>query len=113
MLCPTDAPAEIAAIVHQSGMIHASRGELDIAMDRWHASIKLEQEYRGNKYRAGMTRQEIAKALLYWDKLQEAHEWANAALKDFSSYGGRRAQAKVQETEELLLTIERSLSPPP
>jgi tetratricopeptide (TPR) repeat protein len=107
-LCPKDAPAEMAAILHQSGMIHATRGEFDIAMKRWHASIKLEQEYRDNKYRAGMTRQEIAKVLLYGGKLEEAHEWASVALKDFSSYGGGRAQAKVQETEQLLLTIGRS-----
>jgi hypothetical protein len=75
-------------------------------MRHFQKSIRYE-ESQGDRHGAGLSRRNIAGALLQLGRLGEARLWAQAALRDFQAYGGR-APDQIAQTQQLIADIERA-----
>jgi hypothetical protein len=103
-LTPEDAIRDLAIGHHQVGMLYEEVGEIDMAVARYRDSVRYEEAAR-NPYGAGQTRYNVALMLAKDERYGDALLWAQAALRDFQSYGDRAAD-DVARIESLIATIE-------
>ena len=102
-LLPSDAVADLAAIHNQLGAIYGALGDLDRALPHFRQAIRYD-EAQGNPYRAAKDRFNVALALHSAGRRADALEYAQAALREFESYGDRAAD-DIQKTQRLIEDI--------
>jgi tetratricopeptide (TPR) repeat protein len=106
-LLPADAVGELAVAHSQLGNIYNDGGQLDVALRHWQEAIRY-QEAAGDRYRAAQNRFNVTLALAEGGRLGDGVLWAQAALRDFQSYGDRAA-ADIAQTQGLIAAIEQDL----
>ena len=104
-LTPTDNITDRAIFHNQLGNIYADAGQLDTALHHYQQSIRY-KETVGNRYSAGNTRLNIARALSMAGRTEQALLYAHAALRDYESCGASAAD-KIEQTRRLIIAIER------
>ncbi len=62
----------------------------------------------GNLYGAALTRYNVALVLIKSGRFADALEYANAALRNFETYGEDAAE-EIQKTHNLIAHIEKAL----
>jgi tetratricopeptide (TPR) repeat protein len=102
-----DAVDDLAVTHNQLGNIYGDAGDLDRAVQHFRESIRYE-EMQGNHYGAAQTRFNVALALMNAGRLPDAREYAQAALRNYETYGDRAA-ADIQRTRELIALIEQAM----
>jgi tetratricopeptide (TPR) repeat protein len=96
------------AVTHnQLGLIYRDVGDLDQALSHYRDSIRY-TEVTGNLYNAAGTRYNVAVLLIESDRFVDALEYANAALRNFETYGEDAAE-DIQKTRILIAEIEKAL----
>jgi tetratricopeptide (TPR) repeat protein len=105
-LSPADAVVHLAAVTNQLGSIYADAGQIDTAVHYMRESVSHE-ETSGNRYGAAQSRFNIALMLFEERRLADALLWAEAALRDYESYGDRAAD-KIAKTQALLDQIKEA-----
>ncbi len=103
-LLPEDAVDDLAVTHNQLGAVYQNSGDMDRALPHFRKAIRLLDA--GNRYGAGRTRLNVAVALARTDRLDDAREYALAALQDFEPYGDGAANM-IKKTRQLLAEIER------
>jgi len=106
-LSPQNAVHHLALTHHQFGNLYADVGNFEGALRHWHNSLRYE-ETSGNMYEAADTRFNIARGLAMTGRLQDAREYALAALRNYETFGDL-AISEIQGTQELLEHIEKLL----
>jgi tetratricopeptide (TPR) repeat protein len=104
-MLPENAVGDLAVLQNQLGAVYQRAGDLNRALPHYRESIRYE-EAQGNRHGAGQTRQNVARLLAQSGQLADAHAYAEAALRDFESYGGGAAD-DAQDARELLAEIDR------
>jgi tetratricopeptide (TPR) repeat protein len=107
-LLPSNAVNDLAVAHNQLGEIYRSVGDLPHALPHYQESIRYE-ELQGNLYGAGQTRHNVALALAQAGRLRDALLYAQAALRNFETYGAR-AQADIDDTEQLIADIQQAMA---
>jgi tetratricopeptide (TPR) repeat protein len=108
-MAPPDAVGQLALIHRQLGNIYIGAGDLALALHHWRESIRLE-EVQGNLYGAAQTRFNVAHALARAGRLPDARQYADAALRDFQTYGANAAD-DVRKTLTLISIIAKTATP--
>ncbi|HEX9370719.1 MAG TPA: tetratricopeptide repeat protein [Roseiflexaceae bacterium] len=106
-LLPPNAVNDLAVVHNQLGNIYNDVGDLDRVLPHYRESIRHE-EMQGNLYGAAQTRFNVALALANAGRHHEALLYAEAALRNYATYGDGAA-AEVQETQGLIAEIERAM----
>jgi tetratricopeptide (TPR) repeat protein len=106
-MLPADAVRELAVAHSQLGTTYHDGGQPEVALRHWQEAIRY-QEAAGNRYGAAQTRYNVAAALLRDGRLGDGLLWAQAALRDYQTYGDRAA-AEIAQTQQLIADIERDL----
>jgi tetratricopeptide (TPR) repeat protein len=104
-LLPANAVPTLAQAHHQVGLIFDSAGGTERALEHYQKSINY-MESAGNLYGAAATRYNVAIALLKGGRLDDAKEYALAALRNYQTYGVG-AVKDVQQTLKLIAVIEK------
>jgi len=102
-LLPADAVNDLAVFHNQLGILYEDTGDLDRAIHHHRKSIFYEEVQR-NIYGAARARRNMAIALLNTDRRADALEYAEAALREFESYGERGAEM-IERTRGLIAEI--------
>ena len=92
---------------NQLGNIDADADELERALSHYQESIRYKEEM-GNVYNAGQTRYNVAAALAGAGRFEDALLYAQAALRNYETFGERAAD-KIQKTQSLIGRIEEKL----
>jgi len=108
-LLPADEVRTREVFHAQLGIICRHAGDMDRAMDHYLESIRL-CELAQDTHGAGQTRYNLALHLAAAGRLQDALEYAGAALRDFEA-SGPGAEDLVRKTQQLIAEIERLISP--
>jgi len=106
-LLPPNAVNDLAVAHNQLGNIYRDAGDLDRALSHYREAIRY-NEGAGNLYEAARTRFNVAIALANAGRLADALLYAQAALRNFATYG-ERAAAEVQEMQGAIELIERAM----
>lgn len=109
-LLPTNAVDDLADVQYKIGGIYAEAGDLDRALPHYRDAIRF-CEVAGAIYNAAITRRSVAITLANAGRFVDARDYANAALRNFQTFGDRAA-AEIQKTQELIADIERALKKP-
>lgn len=88
------------------GNLFKNIGDIDRALDHYRQSIR-NKETAGNTFAAGLTRFNVALALLRADRLADARSYAVAALANYKSFGDRAAD-HIQRTQGLIQDIDEA-----
>jgi tetratricopeptide (TPR) repeat protein len=107
-LLPADAIGELAVIHNALGVIYDNGGQLEVALRHWQESIRY-KEAAEDRYGAAVARGNIAIALTKGGRLGDGLLWAQAALRDYQTYGDR-ATAAIAEIKRLIAIIEQDLA---
>ena len=105
-MMPTDAIADLAVAHNQLGNIHSNAGDLDRALHHWREAIRFEEAAQ-QPYGAAQSRYNVALALARAGRLADARQYADAALRDFQTYGAGTAQ-DVEDTLDLIAEIAKA-----
>ena len=81
--------------------------EMEMALFHYRESIRY-NELAKHSYGAGITRRNLAIALMEAGRLYEAHDYAEAALRNFAAFGDRAADI-IQRTQTLLDKITHAM----
>jgi tetratricopeptide (TPR) repeat protein len=109
VLTPADAVVDLAVAHNDLGNTYYNRGQLDVALRHYQESIRY-LEAAGDRHGAAQTRVNVARALAAErGRLGDGLLWAQAALRDYQSYGDRAA-AGIAQTQQLIAEIERGLA---
>jgi tetratricopeptide (TPR) repeat protein len=106
-MLPPDAIDGLGVTHNQLGLVYASVGDLEQALSHYRDAIRY-REMTGDHYRAGQTRLNVARTLANSGRLDDAREYAEAAIRSFQ-YFGDRAAAEVEQTLKLIAQIEKDL----
>jgi tetratricopeptide (TPR) repeat protein len=106
-LLPPNAVDDLAVAHNQLGIIYHDAGDLDRALSHYRESIRYE-EMQGNLYGAAETRRNVALTLAQAGRLADAREYAQAALRNFQTYGDRAVE-DIQKTQGLIADIEEAI----
>lgn len=106
-LLPGDAVEDLAVSHHQLGNIFGDTDNLDNARHRYQEAIR-NFDQMGDLYRAGQTRFAVALNFARFDRFEVAQLWAQAALRNFETFGDRAAY-KMARTKQLLADIGEAL----
>jgi tetratricopeptide (TPR) repeat protein len=107
-LTPTDDVEHLAAIHLKLGNIYNDAGDMTRALGYFQRAIRYE-EGRGDRYRAGQTRYDIAYALDDTGRRHDALLYARAALRDLEAVGSGAVGA-AEKAGQLIAYIEQELS---
>jgi tetratricopeptide (TPR) repeat protein len=105
-MTPPDAVDQLAAIQNQMGVIYRAAGDLARALHHYRESIRLE-EAQGNRYGAAQSRFNVAITLMRAGRFADARQYAEAALRDFQTYGSGAADM-VDTTLDLISRIAKA-----
>lgn len=111
-LFPANAVRELETTHKQLGTIYGDAGQMDPALRHYRESIRY-CEAMQDRFRAGLTRYNVAINLAGVERFLEARDWAQSALRDFKAC--ENAEQEVVNTLKLLEMIEsalRATSPP-
>jgi tetratricopeptide (TPR) repeat protein len=103
---PPTAIVERAVTHNQLGTIFGKAGDTERALQHFQQDIRY-SEQTGDIFGAGLTRYNVAIALLSARRFDDARAYAQAALANFKSFGGRAA-ADIEKTERLLAFIDQA-----
>jgi tetratricopeptide (TPR) repeat protein len=106
-LLPPDAVADLAVSHNQLGNIYDGAGDLDRALRHYQEAIRYD-EVQGNLYGAAQTRNNVALALRGAGRLPDALLYAQAALRNWETYGDAAA-ADIQDARRLITRIEQAM----
>jgi len=106
-LLPDNAVNDLAATHNNLGTIYREVGDLEPALFHYREAIRY-MEMAGNIYSAGITRRNVAIALVKANRLPDALEYARAALQNFQSYP-QGTEEQIQMTEELIENIAQQI----
>jgi tetratricopeptide (TPR) repeat protein len=109
-MLPKHAVDDLAVAHNNLGEVYGRAGDLDHALPHYREAIRY-REAQGNRYGAGRARYNVAILLAQHGRLPDARLYAEAALRDFESYGTRAADM-VQLARQLLAEIDQSLNSP-
>jgi tetratricopeptide (TPR) repeat protein len=109
-LIPASAIEDLATVHNRLGLIydhydHASL--LEAALHHFQEAIR-QWERAGNRHGAAQAHENLARALAGRGRLDEARTWAQAALRDYESYG-ERAPADIDKMRQLLDQIDQTI----
>jgi tetratricopeptide (TPR) repeat protein len=93
---------------HLLGNIYDDAGRFDLALPHYVKSAQL-CELSGDRLGAAKLRREIARGYYKLGRVEDAHEYALAALRDVQGFGGAAA-ADLAQSEGLLREIERVIA---
>lgn len=110
-LTPPDAIRDLAVTHNHLGNVYKYTGLLDVAMDHYRTAIRYE-EASGDRYGAATIRRNAAGALEVYGRLEDALEWARAALRDYQSYGDR-ARDQAAEVHQFIDSIQQAMAAGP
>lgn len=100
-MIPPDARPDIAIIQHQLALIYTATGELDVALLHFREALRC-SEALGDMYMAAPTRLNIAVVLGRADRLQDAREYAHAALDGFLRLGNKEGESAARMLAEAI-----------
>jgi tetratricopeptide (TPR) repeat protein len=106
-LIPEDAVDDLAVTHNQLGQIYARGGDVERALPHFQASIR-HHEIQGKFAKTADVKFNTALALTSAGRLADALDYANAALRDYGTYGDRTA-AEAAKTRWLIEKIQRAL----
>jgi len=109
-LTPPDALESLATKYNQLGNVYAEARQLDRALHHWREAIRY-RETAGDTFGAGGPRFNVGLALGQAGRFDEALLYAEAALRDFETFGDRAA-ADIQKTQRLIAEIQRDRGSP-
>ncbi len=104
-LTPPNAVNDLAVAHNQLGNIYLGAGDVDRALPHYREAIRY-HETAGNLYAAAQTRFNVALALAGANRLADARAYADAALRNYETYGDRAAEM-IQRTQGLIAAIEQ------
>jgi tetratricopeptide (TPR) repeat protein len=110
-LLPPNAVNDLTVVHGMLGNIYGDTNDLDRALVHYRESIRL-KEVAGNIYGAGITRRNVAIDLANAGRLNDALLYAQAALRNFATYGDRAA-VDIQDTQRLIAQIEADIARQP
>jgi len=99
-LTPPEARNERASLHNALGTIVTDAGMIDVALIHYREAISIYDE--SDRYQAGRTRVNVARALAQGGRIQDALMYARSAVRDFESEGA----ANIGEIEEARRLIE-------
>lgn len=102
-LFPATAVSELASVHNQLGVLYGEAGQFDAAVRHFQESVRYD-EGQGDRHGAGLSRRNVAEALLQLGRFEDALLWAQAALRDFQAYGDRAAD-QIAQTQQLIADI--------
>ncbi len=105
-LIPPNAVDDLAVTHNALGLIYGDAGDLDRALPHYRQAIRY-FEAAGDLYHAAVVRRNVALALAGAGRLEEARLYAQAALRNFATYG-EGAAAEIQDTQRLIAEIEQT-----
>jgi tetratricopeptide (TPR) repeat protein len=108
-MTPSDAVEYLATGHNQLGIIYLDAGDIGRALHHYRESIRL-KEARGDLYDAAGTRFNVAIALARAGRFADARQYAEAALRDYQTYGAGAAE-DVQHTLDIISRIDKSATP--
>ena len=88
------------------GSIYGDASDLDRALTHYREAIRY-LEAAGNLYVAAQTRYNVAYDLANVGRLPDALDYAQAALRNYSTFGDRAAD-RIQKTQQLIAQIEQA-----
>jgi len=106
-MIPSNAVNDLAVAHNQLGLIYGDVGDLDRALSHFRDSIRY-KEVAGNLHSAAGTRYNVALILKQSGQLADALDYANAALRNYETYG-EGAMEWIQKTRNLIAQIEKAL----
>jgi tetratricopeptide (TPR) repeat protein len=106
-LLPPNAADNLVIVHGQLGNIYGDAGDLDRALHHYRESIRY-AEAANNLYEAARYRFNAAITLANAGRFQDALDYAQAALRNYSTFGDRAA-AEIQQTQQLIAQIEQDL----
>jgi tetratricopeptide (TPR) repeat protein len=106
-LLPPNAMDDLAVTHDQLGNIYSEADDLDRALLHYCEAIRYKEE-AGDLYHVAQTRFNVAAALADADRFDDALLYAQAALRNFETYGDSAA-ADIQKTQQLIAIIEQYL----
>jgi tetratricopeptide (TPR) repeat protein len=107
-LIPVHAVNDRAFTHNKLGTVYRLADDIDRALPHYRESIRY-KESAGNTYGAAETRRNVALALAQSGRLQDAREYALAALAGYASFGPAAASV-VQDAEELIKQIDKDIA---
>ena len=108
-LLPPNAVDDLAVTHNALGVIYdGAVGDLDRALPHYREAIRY-FEAAGDLYQAAGTRFNVAVGLMQAGRLEDAREYAYAALRNYQTYGDRAA-AEIQQAQGLIAEIEQLMS---
>jgi len=105
---PSSAVNDLAVTHHQLGNIYGDAGDIDRALHHYREAIRY-REAAGDLYGTASTQFNVALALAQAGRLADALEYAEAARRNFETFGDR-AQADLQKTWQLIAQIQADLA---
>jgi tetratricopeptide (TPR) repeat protein len=88
------------------GSLYGEAGEFHAAVRHFEQAVRYE-EGQGDRYGAGLSRRNVANALLQLGRFGGALLWAQAALRDFQAYGYRAAD-QIAQTQQFIADIHQA-----
>jgi tetratricopeptide (TPR) repeat protein len=105
-MTPPDAVGQLAAAHSELGAIYDAGGDLDHSLHHYRETIRL-FEVQGNLYHAATARYNVALVLAQASRFADARQYAEAALRDYQTYGANAAD-EVQRMLDLISQIAKA-----
>ncbi len=106
-LLPPDAVDDLAIVNNGLGSTYSYAGDFERAIPYWHEALRL-WEAMGNMFAAGSMRFNMALMLRKAQRLEDAREYAYAALRNFESYTNT-ASKEIESTRRMIAGIDELL----
>jgi tetratricopeptide (TPR) repeat protein len=107
-MAPASAVTTRGIIHGQLGVIYQNAGNIDRALHHFQEDIRS-SEKTGDIFRACETRLRVTLALCKANRLCDARAYAEAALANFRTFGGRAAD-EIQKIEHLIAAIDQDIA---
>lgn len=105
-LLPPNAVNDLAVAHSMLGSVYGDARDFDRALSHYREAIR-HFESAGDFYTAAQTRFNVAVDLASAGRLDDAREYAYAALRNYETYGERAAE-KIERTKRLIEEIEKT-----
>ena len=102
-LLPSTAVNHLAIVHQRLGKVFADVGDLEQALPHFHQAIR----YKEGTLDAAELRYNVAVVLAYAGRLDDATEYAHAALSNFATFGSRAAEG-TQKVQKLIALIKQA-----
>jgi tetratricopeptide (TPR) repeat protein len=103
-LTPPEAQNELAYLYDALGTVLTDADVVDDALDHYRKAIRIYDDT--DRYRAGRTRLNMARALAHGGRIQDALMYARAAVHDFESEGAANT-ADIEESRRIIENLKQ------